>query len=113
MAALFSQRDEKMSKVGKARLDRSRSHGTVYGAGQARFTQDHKEFDAQGRELIKPGAAPAPQPMTTDTITVVADDLTGVKLKDLRKIYNELTGKKIPVGVSTAKAADMIREARG
>lgn len=116
-----------MSKTGPARLDRSRSFGEVYGAGDCRYEQDHKEFDGQGREILKPGAKPAPaaekpapvtdtQPPLDDGAAAepeVVDDLSSMTMSQLRAAYIEVTGgKKAKVGLNKAKIADMIREAR-
>lgn len=40
-----------MSKE-RAKLDRTRSFGEVYGPGAVRFEQDHKEFDGAGLEIV-------------------------------------------------------------
>lgn len=115
-----------MSKTGTARLDRSRSFGEVYGAGDCRYEQDHKEFDGQGRELLKPGAKPAPavQEFKIDTANMaetvvnpqpeVVDDLTDMTMSELRAVYTAETDQKIKIGkgMNKAKAAAMIREAR-
>ena len=42
-------------------LDRKRPYGTVHGGtGNTAFEQDGKEFDAQGREIVKARQAAAP-----------------------------------------------------
>lgn len=37
----------------RAKLEQSRSYGTVYGQGLVRYEQDHKKFDATGNEIFE------------------------------------------------------------
>ncbi|MCK0507908.1 hypothetical protein [Aromatoleum anaerobium] len=42
-------------------LDRTRPYGEVFGAGPARFEQDHVLFDAQGHALTEPAEPAEPE----------------------------------------------------
>lgn len=115
-----------------AKLDRSRAYGEVYGPGDCRYEQDNKEFDGQGRELLKPGArrtvptvedTPQEESVTdtqppledgAEATPEVTDDLSDMKMSELRALYTEITGKKIKVGggMNKAKVAAMIRAER-
>lgn len=120
---------------GKARLDRSRSYGEVYGSGQVRYEQDHKEFDARGHELVqaKPGkpkadiktvAGPADTVEPEPTVEpqdgqdagigeVQPEDLPvdEVTMAMLRARYTEVTGgRKAKVGWNKERIAEKIRE---
>ncbi len=46
----------------QARLDRSRSFGTVHGSSRVRYEQDHKHFDHAGVEILEDGSEPTPPP---------------------------------------------------
>lgn len=117
-----------MRKTGSGRLDRSKPFGEVIGESETRYQQDHKDYDGQGHELLPEvadapkAAAPAPQPLVTDTqpplndgaeVGTAGDDLDDMSMSQLRATYiEEFEGKKCRVGPTKVMIADMIRVKR-
>lgn len=113
----------------QAILDRTRPFGDVYGDDNGvRYEQDHKQFDAQGKEIMPPAPPkpdkPAAKPRKTAAKkkSTVTDELpAGVNPEDmplkqvtmaqLRARYTEVTnGKKAKVGLSKATLVEMIND---
>ncbi len=96
----------------RAKLDRGRPFGTVYGLGPVRFEQDNRQFDATGTEILIDAPPPIEkfEPPTTASPTVT-DGLEKMTMAQLRARYTDLTGKRAKVGISKKALRQLIRDA--
>lgn len=98
----------------RAKLDKTRSYGVVYGDPGVAYEQDNKQFNAVGDEVGDGAARPATAQQANPVaggLEVEHMPLDAVTMAQLRARYTEVTGgKKAKVGLNKTNLQAMIRD---
>lgn len=100
-------------------LDKKRSYGVVYGDGACRFTQDNKEFDGLGNEIVKPGTKVEPPKkewkIALEEAVVAVGNHKPLEDKPMAELHRELkaaTGKGAKFGSTREQIIEKIQAAQ-